>query len=358
MLLAEAGYTVTGIDFSRGMLVTASRKAADAGVAVTFRTGDASAPDLEPKSVDAIVVRHVTWALPAPADAIRRWAGLLRPGGRLVLVEGRWSTGAGLTARTLTEARPPGRPRHRSATADRPALWAARSPTSATHWSRRREPPQGRVSSYFPRSGCLASLESNICSWPSRRARRGNRESARDRACARSRPAPAARRSARVRLGTSGRRARSQRRVARRWLRRLRPLGPEHCRVPHGVARATVDLARTFSRFPKPARRSPPATLAAACRDDPNACTPERLDAIVDVESALVDAARVASPRELRGIVQRVADAVDGDGGRATANEHTNAVACTCRQRSTAWSRSTGSSIRSREKSCSPRSTR
>ncbi len=97
----------------------------------------------------------------------------------------------------------------------------------------------------------------------------------------------------------------------------------EHCRVPHGVARATVDLARTLPSLP--------ATSEAFARGDisrrhaeaiANACTSERRDAIVDFESALVDAARVASVRELRGIVQHVTDAIDGDGGAATANEH------------------------------------
>ena len=39
------------------------------------------------------------WALPDPAGALARWTRLLRPGGRLLLVEGDWSTGAGLTAR-------------------------------------------------------------------------------------------------------------------------------------------------------------------------------------------------------------------------------------------------------------------
>jgi hypothetical protein len=36
------------------------------------------------------------WTL--PEESLGRWVELLRPGGRLVLVEGRWSTGAGLTA--------------------------------------------------------------------------------------------------------------------------------------------------------------------------------------------------------------------------------------------------------------------
>ena len=123
VLLAEAGYTVTGIDFSRQMLTAAARKASDTGVAVTFRRGDASAPELAAESVDAIVVRHVTWALPAPADAIRRWAALLRPGGRLVLVEGLWSTGAGLTARALTDLVHPVIPAIEVQPLTDPALW-------------------------------------------------------------------------------------------------------------------------------------------------------------------------------------------------------------------------------------------
>ena len=123
VVLAEAGYTVTGIDFSSEMIAAAARKAADAGVVVTFRRGDASAPELEAESVDAIVVRHVTWALPAPADAIRHWAALLRPGGRLVLIEGHWSTGAGLTARALTDLVHPVIPDVAVQPLTSPALW-------------------------------------------------------------------------------------------------------------------------------------------------------------------------------------------------------------------------------------------
>jgi hypothetical protein len=40
----------------------------------------------------------VPWALPDPAAALARWTGLLTSGGRLLLVEGRWSTGGGLAA--------------------------------------------------------------------------------------------------------------------------------------------------------------------------------------------------------------------------------------------------------------------
>jgi SAM-dependent methyltransferase len=53
---------------------------------------------MAPASCDVVLCRHVLWALPDPAAALERWAALLAPGGRLVLVEGRWHTGGGLTA--------------------------------------------------------------------------------------------------------------------------------------------------------------------------------------------------------------------------------------------------------------------
>jgi hypothetical protein len=95
----------------------------------------------------------------------------------------------------------------------------------------------------------------------------------------------------------------------------------EHCRVAHGVARATVDLARTLQSLPETSEAFAGDISRRHAETIANACTAERREAMMQVESALVDAARVASPRELRGIVQRVSDAVDGDGGAAAANE-------------------------------------
>jgi 2-polyprenyl-3-methyl-5-hydroxy-6-metoxy-1,4-benzoquinol methylase len=101
VLLARDGYQVTGIDLSARMVGSANEKAVEAGARVTFRQGDVSIPDLLESSFDAVVARHVVWALPDPADALRRWHALLRARGVLVLVEGRWSTGVGISARDL-----------------------------------------------------------------------------------------------------------------------------------------------------------------------------------------------------------------------------------------------------------------
>jgi SAM-dependent methyltransferase len=98
VLLAEAGHRVCGLDASPGMLGVARAKAARHGVTVPLVLGDAARPPFAAGSLDVVLVRHVLWALPDPGAVVARWAGLLRPRGRLVLVEGRWSTGAGLAA--------------------------------------------------------------------------------------------------------------------------------------------------------------------------------------------------------------------------------------------------------------------
>ncbi|GAA3244296.1 class I SAM-dependent methyltransferase [Dactylosporangium siamense] len=97
-LLAEAGYHVHGVDSSPGMLDVAREKAARHAVAVDLVVGDAADPPFEPARFDVVLTRHVLWALPDPGAVLDRWIALLRPGGTLVLIEGRWSTGAGITA--------------------------------------------------------------------------------------------------------------------------------------------------------------------------------------------------------------------------------------------------------------------
>ncbi|MGH3332318.1 MAG: class I SAM-dependent methyltransferase [Nocardioidaceae bacterium] len=103
VLLAEEGYDVHGLDLSGQMLELARAKAERAGVAVSFEQGDAAEPGLKPGAFDVVMCRHVLWAMQDPSAALERWVGLLRPGGRLLLVEGRWHTGAGLPARRAEE---------------------------------------------------------------------------------------------------------------------------------------------------------------------------------------------------------------------------------------------------------------
>ncbi len=98
VLLAEAGHRVHGVDIAPAMVAAVAAKLAAAGVPATVEVGDASHPPGRPATFDVVLTRHVLWALPDPSAALARWVRLLRPGGRLVLVEGRWWTGGGLSA--------------------------------------------------------------------------------------------------------------------------------------------------------------------------------------------------------------------------------------------------------------------
>src|SRR4051812_33739331 len=98
VLLAAAGYEVRGLDSSPRMLDLARGKADAAGVVVEFTEGDAADPPYASGSADVVLCRHVLWALDHREAVLARWVQLLRPGGRLVLVEGNWETGVGLPA--------------------------------------------------------------------------------------------------------------------------------------------------------------------------------------------------------------------------------------------------------------------
>ena len=85
--LAARGYRVTGIDFAPSMLAEARRKAAERAVAIRFEHGDAEQLTFPSQSFDLVITRHVLWTLPHPDLAIDEWIRVLRPGGRLVIVD-------------------------------------------------------------------------------------------------------------------------------------------------------------------------------------------------------------------------------------------------------------------------------
>ena len=97
VLLAESGYEVHGLDLSPRMIELARDKAHGID-GVRFTRGDAFDPPLTEATYDVVLCRHVLWAMPEPAVALTRWLRLLTPTGRLLLVEGHWSNGAGLSA--------------------------------------------------------------------------------------------------------------------------------------------------------------------------------------------------------------------------------------------------------------------
>ena len=100
------GRRIVGVDLAAGMVRRARRAAATSAARVTAHVGDAATPPPPPPAADgagegyaAILSVFGLQQLPAPADAISRWCGVLRPGGVAVVVF--WPPGA-----TATEQEP------------------------------------------------------------------------------------------------------------------------------------------------------------------------------------------------------------------------------------------------------------
>jgi ubiquinone/menaquinone biosynthesis C-methylase UbiE len=97
--LTARGHQVTGVDFAPAMLVEARRKAATRGVSIRFEEADAEQLPFAPGSFDLVISRHLLWTLPHPEAAIDEWIRVLRPGGRLVVVDGQFNVGASAGSR-------------------------------------------------------------------------------------------------------------------------------------------------------------------------------------------------------------------------------------------------------------------
>jgi ubiquinone/menaquinone biosynthesis C-methylase UbiE len=101
LVMATLGHRVVGIDIAPAMIVRAQAKARAQRQAIAFCIMDAAAPSIAPESFNVIVCRHVLWTLPQPTEVLKNWRRVLRPGGRLILIEGYWHTGAGLHAAAI-----------------------------------------------------------------------------------------------------------------------------------------------------------------------------------------------------------------------------------------------------------------
>ena len=81
------GLSVTAIDLTPGMLERAHRRAAALGVNVTLQSGDAQQLDFPDDTFDEVVATFVFCSVPDPVLGLREAARVLKPGGRLLLLE-------------------------------------------------------------------------------------------------------------------------------------------------------------------------------------------------------------------------------------------------------------------------------
>jgi len=97
------GVALTGVDLSPAMLAVARGRAAELGVDVRLVEGDAQALDLPAGAFDTVVATLALCAVPDDRRAVAELVRVLRPGGRLLLLDHVVATnpGARLVQRAL-----------------------------------------------------------------------------------------------------------------------------------------------------------------------------------------------------------------------------------------------------------------
>jgi SAM-dependent methyltransferase len=86
------GGRVVGIDASEAMLTDARTRAERTGADLELHVGDATALDLPDAAFDAVRSERTLQWIPEPSAAVAEMARVLRPGGRLSLIDTDWRT--------------------------------------------------------------------------------------------------------------------------------------------------------------------------------------------------------------------------------------------------------------------------
>jgi len=81
------GYRITGLDISHTFVEIARRNAADAGVDVDFRHGNASDMPFENASFDYLLCRAAFKNFSQPIRALQEMHRVLKPGGRALIID-------------------------------------------------------------------------------------------------------------------------------------------------------------------------------------------------------------------------------------------------------------------------------
>ena len=90
IILAKAGYRVTGIDAAAGMLEKARQNIAEYGVHADILEMDCHALQFPEDTFDLVVSRNVTHTLRDHVQVYAEWLRVLKPGGTLLIFDANW----------------------------------------------------------------------------------------------------------------------------------------------------------------------------------------------------------------------------------------------------------------------------
>lgn len=90
IILAEAGYHVTAVDYTPAMLEEAKGNAGALAKHINFLEMNAESLAFADASFDVVLSRNLTWNLPHPQEAYAEWKRVLRMGGLLLNFDANW----------------------------------------------------------------------------------------------------------------------------------------------------------------------------------------------------------------------------------------------------------------------------
>lgn len=90
IILAEAGYCVTAVDYTPAMLDQARKNAGPLEERIDFRQMDAQELQFEEESFDVVISRNLTWVLEHPDRAYASWKRVLKKNGLLINFDANW----------------------------------------------------------------------------------------------------------------------------------------------------------------------------------------------------------------------------------------------------------------------------
>ncbi len=90
IILAEAGYQVTAIDFAETMIQQAKENAGALADKISFVQGDAMKLPFDKSSFDVVFSRNLMWNIQFPEEAYAEWVRVLKSGGLMLTFDANW----------------------------------------------------------------------------------------------------------------------------------------------------------------------------------------------------------------------------------------------------------------------------